>query len=175
MWEVRRRKTSCTSLSQCKCKEKMGEVQWKAGEKAGWGTGTLGEGHGAGLPEHEHPSCLTCPLPSLPLSHQEHLAPVETPTAQMPTQQHGHRPCSLQHRLDLPVGCSNEAFETGNPRARMKGNQTENKSAAEPDHIRPHLLQEPRQGCYSPGGLGAFPDDTSTLLLVLLCISSTAQ
>lgn len=51
MREVGRPKTYCTGLSQCKCKEKMGEEQWKADEKAGWGTGaytggvTLGGGH----------------------------------------------------------------------------------------------------------------------------------
>lgn len=28
MWEVRRPKTYCTSLSQCKCKWKTGDVQW---------------------------------------------------------------------------------------------------------------------------------------------------
>ena len=62
MCEVRRPKTYCTSMSQYKCKEKMGEEQWRAGEKAGWvtgantGGGTLGGGHRVGLPEHEHPS-----------------------------------------------------------------------------------------------------------------------
>lgn len=49
-------------LHQCKCKQKMGEEQWKAAGKAGGGTGistgggTLGGGHRVGLPSHEHPS-----------------------------------------------------------------------------------------------------------------------
>lgn len=51
MWEVRRLKTYCTSLPQCKVK--MGEERWKGGEKA---EGTLGGGHGVGLPKHKHPS-----------------------------------------------------------------------------------------------------------------------
>lgn len=61
-------------------------------------------------------------------------------------------------------GCSKEAFQTWSPRARMKGSQIENKSAPDVELIRPHLLQEQRQGCSSPRGLGALPADTSGLL-----------
>lgn len=103
--------------------------------------------------------CLsTSTHPDFPPLHQEHLDPAETPTAQTPTQQRGHpstRTACGTASLS-PWGCPNKPFQTGIPRARVKGSQIENKSPPDPNRIRSHLLQEHRQGCCSPSGLGLF-------------------
>lgn len=69
--------------------------------------------------------------------------------------QHSNSPAACGTASLSPSGCPNKPFQTGIPRARVKGSQIENKSPPDPNRIRSHLLQE-HKGCCSRSGLGLF-------------------